>query len=151
MKSLKANKRENPLQPLVDQINRMNDEDGIDVIDGVRVRDVVDDVMLDIAFSPVILSPVQDHYSCAPPRPADVIQLGNGMYGVVRGVGEQANYETVTADTLKLMRARYLLLRDHFYKRLPDMAHSTRQKVLAYFFPDGAWIPNGMPVEGGAR
>lgn len=147
----KTHKQKNPLQPLVDQINRMNDADGIDIIDGVRVRDVVADVMLDVAFSPVIPTPIQDNHIFDPPRPADVIQLGNGMYGIVHGVGEQADYETVTTDALKLMRARYLLLRDHFYKRLGGMDRVTRRMVLDRFFPGGVWVPREIPITGGER
>lgn len=151
MKSPKTRKRKNPLQPLVDQINRMNDADGIDIVGGVRVRDVVNDVMLEVAFSPVIPAPVQDNYSFDPPRPVNAIQLGNGMYGLVHGVGEQADYETVAADTLKLMRARYLLLRNHFYKRLPSMDRVTRRMALDRYFSGGVWVPTEMPITGGAR
>lgn len=151
MKPRKEPKRKNSLQSLIDQIDRMNDERGIDVIDGVRVRDATNDVMLEVAFSPVVPSPVQADYSLVPPRPVDVIPLGNALYGLVRGVGDKADYETVTADVLKLMRARYLLLRDHFHRQLGGMDRVTRRMVLDRFFPGGVWVPRGSLVDGGAR
>ena len=101
----------------IDQMDRANERRGVDVIDGVAVRQAAGDVMLDVAFSPVLPCPIADP-DANPPWPVAVIALGKDRYGLVRGVGPDADYESVSADTLKVMRARYLLLCGHFYRRL---------------------------------
>jgi hypothetical protein len=105
-----------------------------ETIDGTRVADVVEHVMLEVADSPVLPYETADPLA-NPPTPAKATKLESGDYWVdgVRGV--------VSADTLKRMRGRFLLTRGLFYKHLGTLPHSMRQQIVAQYFDGAVWVP----------
>jgi len=100
--------------------------------------DFVEDVMLDIAYQPVVEWPVRDPLRPIP-KPRPVLARSDGRYQIDHP--EDRDFRIVEADELKLMRARYLLLRGWYYERLPSLSHSQREQVLAWYFPGGVvWL-----------
>lgn len=111
-----------------------------EIIDGQNVKDAAEMVMLDIAFSPVVERPAGDEVSLClnPPRTSQVEQRGD-RYLIVRP--EQRDFEWVDEVSLKIMRARYLLLRGYYYKQLRRLSHPVRQQVLGLYFDGGVYVP----------
>ncbi len=102
-----------------------------ELIDGCDVQEAAKDVMLDVAFSPVL-----DHRNAR--VPVDAVDLGDGCYRVFRkersGVGQPID---VSAEALQIMRARFLLVRGALVRRLRTMAPKHRQRIEKTFFPRG--------------
>ena len=81
-----------------------------EIIDGTNIRDVLDAVDLSIAHSPVIPFRAADHVSPEESMrgAVEAIETEGGCY-ILRDCPSFAH--PVSADSLKLMRARYLLTR----------------------------------------
>lgn len=128
-------------------------------IDGVSVFETAEhDVMLDVAFSPVVRSrldedPVDQPWLLHLPKPTIIDRDARGRYFIIdppRDVGDwhrkrplmtTGQWEILTEDHVKLMRARYLLLRGWLYKRLHILPYDQKQATLAWYFPAGVWAP----------
>lgn len=111
-----------------------------EVIDGSNVRDAADDVMLDVAQSPVLVEPINEHLLMREvPKPCHVVLCDAGRRAVTNP--RSGGLEYVSEQTLKEMRARYLLTRGWYYRRLSEIPHSIRQEVISRFFPGGVVVP----------
>ncbi len=113
-----------------------------EVIGGVSVADVLDYVDLDIAYSPVIEHPVAGDW----PRPEELdlakpVKRDDGRYEIRRQTDAGPTFEILGPETVRIMRARWLLCRDHFARSLEQYSHPERQRILADFFPHGLWRP----------
>ena len=113
-----------------------------EVIGGVSVADVLDYVDLDVAYSPVIAHPVVGEW----PRPeqlspAKPVKRSDGRYEIRYQTEAGPTFEILGPETVRIMRARWLLCRDHFAKSFEQYSHPERQRILAEFFPGGLWRP----------
>lgn len=95
--------------------------------------DYVSDVDLEIAFSPVVNHSVGN--PCHIPKPDRVEKQADGRYLITWP--EAHNFEFVDEESLKLMRARFLLLRGFYHERFKSFAPREREKILAWYFPEG--------------
>jgi hypothetical protein len=114
---------------------------GPEIIDGHSVEAAAKDVMLDIECSPVL------------PRrasriPCQAVALDDGRYRVyLNGAEHEARrfygepVTDVTAEELRVMRARYLLVRGALYRELHLMPPRVRANVEALYFPGGVFVP----------
>ena len=113
-----------------------------EVIGGDCVADVLDYVDLDIAYSPVIAHPVFGDW----PRPEQLsiaapVKRDDGRYEIHRQTDAGPTFEILLPETVRIMRARWLLCRDHFARSFEQYGHQERQRILADFFPHGLWRP----------
>lgn len=102
-----------------------------------QVRDCVDAVMLDVAFSPVI-------EKAGSTETTEVTRREDGTYALTYRnalVLDSVAYEAVSEADLKVMRARYLVTRGESYKRLRSMPQDERNHTINTFFPGGVWVP----------
>lgn len=116
-------------------------------VEGHNVNDTAEMVDLTVAFGPVLPNPVTDEGGwprCTRalsriPVPQAVERRADGTYHLACA----GSLETmpVSETALKVMRARYLLVRGFYQRHLNVMAHGERQEVVARFFPGGAWTP----------
>ena len=113
-----------------------------EVIDGSDVDETAKMVMLEVEFTPVIPHSVIDpatKYTELVPTPCRV-QLDGSRYCVWMPDSPE-KYRWVDEESLKVMRARYLLLRGFYYRTIESMPHSYRQEVISKFFPGGLFKP----------
>tara|TARA_Y100000310_G_C20264987_1_gene615390 strand:+ start:196 stop:474 length:279 start_codon:yes stop_codon:yes gene_type:complete len=66
----------------------------------------------------------------------------DGRYAIVT-TGKRPDFEIIHEDSLKVMRTRFLLLRDFYYKCLAGekLIHPNRQKVIVWYFGGRVHIP----------
>ena len=126
----------NVLQGLLDDALRS------EVISGVCVAEVLDYVDLDVAYSPVITHPVVGDW----PRPEELdlatpVKRDDGRYEIRYQTDAGPTFEILGPETIRIMRARWLLCRDHFARSFEQYSHPERQWILADFFPGGLWRP----------
>lgn len=109
-----------------------------ETIDGQVVAETADDVMLDVAYSPVLaqIDTIQ---------PSDVTALEGGRYRVYM----DGRTTDVSADVLRVMRARYLLRRGEILRRWHDLDGETQSRATAVFFQGKLpWIaPRGSMLD----
>jgi hypothetical protein len=111
-----------------------------EVIGGVKLADVIDCIELDIADSPVMPF-AHDTTSGYIPEVVETRKTIGGSYILMH----DAFTSPVSADSLKVMRGRFLLWRDHYYKRLQQrsLSYPQQQEVVAKFFGGSVWVaPN---------
>jgi len=121
-----------------------------EVIGGVCVADVLDYVDLDVAYSPVISHPVVGDWL----RPeqlsvAALVKRDDGRYESRYQTHAGPTFEILGPETVRLMRARWLLCRDHFARSFEQYGYQDRQRILADFFPGGLWRPKSTPIPTG--
>ena len=117
-----------------------------EVIGGVCVADVLDYVDLDVAYSPVITHRVDGDW----PRPeqldlATPVKRDDGRYEIRYQTDAGPTFEILGPETIRIMRARWLLCRDHFARSIEQYSHPQQQWILADFFPGGLWMPKSTP------
>ena len=113
-----------------------------EVIGGVPLAEVLDFVDLDVAYSPVIEYPVEGDW----PRPAQLsvttlVKRDDGRYEARRQTPAGPTFEVLGPESVRIMRARYLLCRDHFARTIESYGYCDQQRILADFFPHGLWRP----------
>ena len=114
---------------------------GPEMIDGADVRAVAAECCdLDVAYSPVLLQRQHNEdyrlMLCDEryvPKPT-VIQKDGARYCI-----PLERY--IDADDLKVMRTRFILTKNYLYRNLRRMPNSLQQRVGAWYFPDGVWMP----------
>jgi hypothetical protein len=117
--------------------------------DSLLTKDVVECVDLSIEHTPVLPNPIKgdEILSRDWPRslyPVEARKTQGEEYLLVRGeVGEEKECEWVTAEEVKVMRARYIMWRNYLIKQmaLDQMPWFRRQAALSIFFPEGVYIP----------
>ena len=113
-----------------------------EVIGGVPLADVLDFVDLDVAYSPVAEHPVDEEY--VRPEQLCVIALlkrDDRRYEARRQTPAGPTFDLFGPESVRIMRARYLLCRDHFARSIESYGYSEQQRILADFFPHGLWRP----------
>ena len=113
-----------------------------EVIGGVPLADVLDFVDLDVAYSPVVEHPVDGEF----PRPEQLsvtalVKRDDGRYEARRQTDAGPTFEIFGPEQVRIMRARYLLCRDHFARSIEQYGYSQQQRILADFFAHGLWRP----------
>lgn len=119
------------VEVLQDELNRLQHEE---IIGDACPADYVSDVDLDVAFSPVVYRAVHDPHVDIP-KPDRVEKQADGRYMVVWP--ESHDFEFVDEESLKMMRARYLLLRDFYHKNINSFTPRNTDKIHAWYFPGG--------------
>jgi len=131
----------NVLQGMLDDALRR------EVIGGVCVADVLDYVDLDVAYSPVIPHPVVGDW--LRPEQLDLarpVKRDEGRYELRYQTHAGPTFEILGPETVRIMRARWLLCRDHFARSFEQYGHQGRQRILADFFPGGLLRPKSTPT-----
>ena len=113
-----------------------------EAIGGVCLADVLEFVDLDVAYSPVVEHPVDGDW----PRPEQLsivtlVKRDDGRYEARRQTPAGPTFEILGPKSVRIMRARYLLCRDHFAQSIESYGYADRQRILADFFPHGLWRP----------
>jgi len=113
-----------------------------EVIGGVPLADVLEFVDLDVAYTPVVEHPVDDDW----PRPEQLsivalVKRDDDRYEARRQTPAGPTFEILGPESVRVMRARYLLCRDHFARTIESYGYSEQQRILADFFPHGLWRP----------
>lgn len=102
-----------------------------EIINGCDVEKAAEDVMLDVAYSPVLVTKDLKELPC------ECVLLENGDYRVY--------YENITLELkpreVQVMRARYLLRRGELYRMLPHMDPEVRRRVEQIWFDGHAFVP----------
>ena len=110
-----------------------------ETIGGVDVEQCAKEhVMLDIEFSPVLPDAISEpdttfNFDC--PIPCRVQQEGSRY--CVWIPHDQRKYQWTTANDLKVMRARFLLMRGWYANNIDRFSHPEKQRILYHFFPHG--------------
>ncbi|MFA5173697.1 MAG: hypothetical protein WC438_00785 [Candidatus Pacearchaeota archaeon] len=115
-------------------------------IDGFSILSVLDYVDLDIAFSPVVCNPAGENYLFDIPKPDEINKCSDKRY-VKFITGKNPDFEFIPENEVKVMRARFLLLRDYYYKclRLNQLVLPSRDKAINWYF-NGAVFVLGQEV-----
>lgn len=133
-KQVEAQPMSPAVQGLANALDMLADADP-EMVDGARVDKIASEcVDLDVEFSPVVPCRCDD-WQHNPPTPSRVTKGQDGRYWV----DDLQQY--VHVESVKIMRARYLLMRGWFWKQLRAMSHSDRQRVLSMYFEGGTWQP----------
>jgi hypothetical protein len=69
------------------------------------------------------------------PKPRAVLARSDGKYQI--DYPESRDFQIVDAAALKIMRARFLLLRGWYYQHFDGLSHPQQQAVLDWYFPEG--------------
>ncbi|HEV7298707.1 MAG TPA: hypothetical protein VGN72_05020 [Tepidisphaeraceae bacterium] len=124
---------------------RVIEERGEEIIDGCKVEDAAKCVDLSVAHSPVVAEYVGtkdveamlfNHRLI----PEPIKPRKDGLRYYVTNPRAQT-WQWFTSDEMKVARARFLLLRSYFYKRLGAFPNGDQQMVLAWYFEGGVWRP----------
>ena len=122
------------LQRMINELDRQ------EVVDGDSVSEAAAMVDLSIAYSPVVEENLERiNPALSVPKPVSVLQQKDGRYRIDHP--EHGDFSFVDEHQLKRMRARYLLLRGYYYRHLKALSYPTQQQVLAWYFPEGVWMP----------
>lgn len=114
---------------------------GPETIDGSDVEAVAAECCdLDVEYSPVLFErQPNDNYKlmlCDEryiPKPT-VISKDGSRYCIplLRYVSE---------DEMKVARTRFILTKNYLYRNMRRMPYPVQHRVMAYYFPDGTWLP----------
>jgi len=120
----------------------LDDELRNEVIGSVPLADVLDFVDLDVAYSPVVEYPVDGDWPCPEQLAVTaLVKRDDGRYEARRQTEAGPTFEILGPESVRIMRARYLLCRDHFARTIESYGYADRQRILADFFPHGLWRP----------
>lgn len=111
-------------------------------IDGQNVDEIAKLVDLDIEFTPVVAETVSGDpakETIAFPVPCRVQMEGSRWCVWIPHTDEK--YRWVNDEQLKVMRARFLLLKGFYFDHLESMCHTERSRVISHFFPGGVFKP----------
>jgi hypothetical protein len=106
-----------------------------EIIGKSRLREVAPMVMLEIEHTPVLPHRVTSQDPYYVPVPVEAVQTQGGDY-ILR---DPAFQHPVSAETLRDMRARYLLWRGHLGETFEQLPHSVKGQVAALYF--GGHVP----------
>lgn len=109
-----------------------------EIIDGNNVEETAEMVMLDIAYSPVVEFIVDEKRLLFDiPIPVKVINRGDGKYEI-RHL-DPPDFKILSANEIKIMRARFLLLKAYYADKMDILAYPEKQTVIALYF-DGSFL-----------
>lgn len=67
------------------------------------------------------------------------VEMNGERYMIPRP--KEVDFDFLSEDSVKVARARFLLLRDYYYKRWRSVSHPMRQEAVAKFFGGSVWTP----------
>lgn len=70
--------------------------------------------------------------------PSVVLVEMNGDRFMIRRIND---FDFVSQESVKIMRARFLLISKAYYRRLNALSHSMRQEIVATMFNGSVWVP----------
>ena len=109
-----------------------------EIIGGSNVQETAEMVMLDIAFSPVVESPVaEERLMFDVPIPTKITKRPDGGYEI-RRTGPP-DFRIIDEAATKEMRARFLLLKGYYAENMDGLSYPEQQKVISWFF-DGSFL-----------
>lgn len=135
---------------LLETVNRMLDEQlgGKEEIDGASPEAIADCVDLSIAHSPVLRGRLNmKRFGFDIPEP--IKPRKDGLRYYVADPRSQS-WEWFTPEQMKVMRARFLLMRGWYYQHLGGFSHPDQQTIIAWYFEGGVWRPNADSALGKA-
>lgn len=104
-----------------------------EIIDGSNVADTAEIVMLDIAYSPVVEGVVdEERLPFSIPIPVKVTDRGDGRYEIRRT--DPPDFRILNEAEIKVMRARFLLLKGYYADKMDMLSYSGKQTVIALYF-----------------
>ena len=110
-----------------------------ETVDGVKVKDAADMVLLEEAYSPVLMEPHTEQEQGIP-RPCPVSKTEGDTFIVYA----QAGAQIVSAEELKVMRARLLLWHGYLYKLMAQgrlLPHPKPEQYVAWYHGGSLHIP----------
>lgn len=115
-----------------------------EIIDGSNVDETADMVDLDIAYKLLVVRDCvqQDEmqlYSDIPPVEQDVTKRPDDKYEIRWQTENGPNFEVFTADRMKVMRARYLLLKGFYYEHFHQLTLPKQNEAASKY--EITWIP----------
>ncbi len=108
-------------------------------IDGVSAEQAAESVDLKVAYSPIVMEswdPVKNGLRI--PEPVKVVKDGL-RYAAVWP--DRHDFDWLTDQQLRVCRARFLMMKGHFYKQIRGYSHSDQQRILAWYFGGQMWQP----------
>jgi len=123
----------------------LDDELRSEVIGGVSLAEVLDYVDLDVAYTPVVEHPVDDEF----PRPEQLcvialLKRDDGRYEARRQTDAGPTFDLFGPEQVRIMRARYLLCRDHFAPRPPGYEEVPAEYNMIHRVLAELYIGNGL-------
>ena len=126
----------------------IDDELRSEVYGESSVYSVLDMIDIEVGFGmdeqgrrttlPVVETRCDSMYEHAVPIPS-MVEMNGERYMISRPAN--ADFDWFSEDSVKVMRARFLLLRDYYYPRIPSMSESMRREVVSRFFGGSVWTP----------
>ncbi len=115
-----------------------------EIIDGSNVDETADMVDLDIAYKLLVVRwPVQQTdfqlFCDIPPVERDVLKRRDGKYEIRWQTENGPNFEVFTVEQMKVMRARYLLLRGFYGNNFRKLTLPKQNEAACLY--DISWIP----------
>ncbi len=107
------------------------------------VLSILDAVDILMGFDVDNRLPVVEHNCCtfyqhSVPQTRNV-EISDGRYMIVRP--ELTDFDWLTEESVKIMRARFLLIRGYYYPLLGSMVPQMRGEVVVKFFDGSVWTP----------
>ena len=97
------------------------------------VQETAEMVMLDIAFSPVVESRVdEERIMFDIPAPTKITERPDGKYEIRRT--DPPDFRIIDEAETKEMRARFLLLKGYYADKMDGLSYPEQQKVIALYF-----------------
>lgn len=115
-----------------------------EIIDGSNVEETADMVDLDIAYKLLVVKDFfrqTDEQLCydIPPVESDVTKRPDGKYEIRWQTENGPDFEVFTADEMKVMRARYLLLKGFYYGHFRQLTLPKQNEAASKY--EITWIP----------
>lgn len=110
-----------------------------EIIDGCDVHEAAKVVDLSVAYTPVLEHRLpEEHGFSFVEKPDRVVK--DGMRYCLTWP-ERKDFRWVEVESLKVMRARFLLWHGHFYKVFRSLPNPSQSQVLAWYFNGSMWQP----------
>ena len=108
-----------------------------EIIGTSNVEETAELVMLNIAFSPVVEGWISDDEQLLIniPRPIKLTKRTDGKYEIRRT--NPPDFEIVDEKQVKVMRARFLLIKAYYADKMDFFDYPHRQTAIALYFPGG--------------
>ncbi len=121
---------------VIDILNRMIPPE---LINGSDVTETAEMVELDIAYSPVVRRCTSEYNTVGAevPTPDKVVKRSDGNYEIRQT--DPPDFDIIKPEQLKVMRARYLLLRGFYGSNMKGFSYPVQQQIIHYYFP-GGWF-----------
>ena len=104
-----------------------------EMIGGSCVQETAEWVMLDIAYSPVVESCVdEERLMFDVPIPTKITERPDGKYEIRRT--NPPDFRIINEAETKEMRARFLLIKGYYAENMEGLSYPEQQKVISLYF-----------------